>query len=124
MRISDWSSDVCSSDLLRGALLGARVGFGLVGGEFGVRLLLVGGGVGAVQRRGSAGRCQCQCRNLTPGAHGSIPLVAATVADLAEAHDLIQAGGRFQGPTRGDGGGGLTGPPLPEPTRAEKKEVK
>src|SRR3546814_7721476 len=29
MRIRDWSSDVCSSDLLRGDLLGQRVGHGL-----------------------------------------------------------------------------------------------
>src|SRR3546814_3594924 len=42
---------------LRGALLGARVGFGLVGGELGVRLLLVGGGVLAVH-----GHARADCR--------------------------------------------------------------
>src|SRR3546814_17912872 len=70
---------------LRGALLGARVGFGLVGGELGVRLLQVGGGVLAVYGHASADcrRGEVKQRQGSGFAHGSIHLVLTDIADWA-----------------------------------------
>src|SRR3546814_15526971 len=44
MRISDWSSDVCSSDLARSTLLGDRLGIALMRGQRAAHLDAAAGG--------------------------------------------------------------------------------
>src|SRR3546814_11577201 len=42
MRISDWSSDVCSSDLLTEVGAGPRIAIDAMGGDEGVRVMIAG----------------------------------------------------------------------------------
>src|SRR3546814_17510818 len=96
MRISDWSSDVCSSDLLDGAVPDRRAG----GRLFRYRLFSDASGSG----RGSASQSRAGVHRVGAGAVQSVDCRCAAVGDPGGDHEYpeLPVAGVFECADRGD----------------------